>query len=82
MWEYLDNSWRCAPAPALVDSARVLHRAPVPAPAPTPVRPVCAPYSAAPTPRSIVARAPAIPPITNSVIEFPTYIKGSYSYII
>ena len=39
VWEYLDNSWRRAPAAALLDSAPVPQRAPVPAPA----RRVCAP---------------------------------------
>ena len=57
VWEYLDSSWRRAPAPALLDSARVPQRAPAPAPAPA--RHVYAPWSAAPTPRSAVF-APAI----------------------
>ena len=54
-WVYLDSSWRRAPAPVLLGSARVQQRASAPAPA----RHVCAPCSAAPTPRS-AARAPAI----------------------
>ena len=48
MWEYLDNSWRRAPATALLDSAPVPQRAP----APTPRSAAFAPAIAASAPRS------------------------------
>ena len=68
-WEYLDNSWRRAPAPVLLDSARVHQRAPAPAPAPA--RHVWAPCSAAPTPRS-AGRAPAVALLIMILVSSPS----------